>query len=149
MSERRLAHLTEWARKRPGSIEFWELVVTSERLIWCFAGESFSSALLRADMGEHTREEIASLTNEEVTNHDERNFTVPLSALERVRLVRGTRLRRARVEIEWRDDGPESATLYDTKAGNDQYELFERLAEEPALKDVAVEIESPSLFRRS
>lgn len=149
MSERRLAHLTEWIRKRPGSIEFWELFVTSERLIWCFAGESFSSVLLRADMGERTRQEISGLTNEGIANHDERNFTVPLSALERIRLVRGTRLRRARVEIEWTDEVSESVTLYDTKAGDDQHELFERLAEEPALEGVAVGIESPSLFRRS
>lgn len=151
MSERRLAHLTEWTRKRPGSIEFWELFVTSERLIWCFAGESFSSALLRADVGERTREEIAGLTTEEIATHDERNFTVPVSALEGVRLVRGTRFRRARVEIEWTEDGePTSMTLYNTKAGTDQRELFERLAEESVLEGVSIEVDTlSSMFRRS
>lgn len=151
MSERRLGHLTEWFRRRPSSLEFWELFVTSERLIWCFVGETFSSALLRADMGERDRERLDERTIEEIVGYNERNFTVSLSALERVRLTRGTRFRRARIEIEWTEDGePGSMTLYDTKAGDDQVELFERLAEEPALEGVAVEIESPSsMFGRS
>jgi hypothetical protein len=151
MSERRLGRLTEWFRRRPSSLEFWELFVTSERLLWCFVGETFSSALLRADMGERDRERLDECTIEEVAAYEERNFEVPLSALERVRLTRGTRFRRAQIEIEWTDDGePVSMTLYNTKAGDDQTELFERLAEEPVLEDVSIEIESPSsIFRRS
>lgn len=152
MSERRLGRLTQWFRRRPSSLEFWEVFVTSERLLWCFVGETFSSALLRADMGERERTALDDRTLEEAAAYDSKNFSVPLSKLEGVRLVRGTRFRRARVEIEWVDeDGePTSMTLHNTKAGADQRELFERLAEEPALEGVTVEVESPSsMFRRS
>lgn len=152
MSERRLGRLTQWFRRRPSSLEFWEVFVTSERLLWCFVGETFSSALLRADMGERERTALDDRTLEEAAAYDSKNFSVPLSTLEGVRLVRGTRFRRARVEIEWVDeDGePTSMTLHNTKAGADQRELFERLAEEPALEGVTVEVESPSsMFRRS
>jgi hypothetical protein len=150
MSERRLGRLTEWLRRRPSSLEFWELFVTSERLIWCFVGETFSSALLRADMGERDRATLDDCTIEEVVAYNERNFTVPVSALETLRLTRGTRLRRATLEIAWREDGEHrSRTLYNTKAGDDQAGLFERLADEPALADVDVTVESPSSwFRR-
>lgn len=149
--ERRLAHLTEWFRRRPNSLEFWELFVTDERLLWCFVGETFSSALLRADVGERDRARLEDRSLEEIAAYDERNFTIPVSALERLRLVRGTRFRRARVEIEWTEDGdPTSMTLYNTTAGADQRELFERLAAEPALADVSIGIDSSSsMFRRS
>lgn len=151
-SEERLGRLSEWARKRPSSIEFWEAFLTNERLIWCFVGETFSSALLRADMGERRRAALEELTIEELARDDERNFSIPVSALERMRLVRGTRFRRARIEIEWDDgdDEPGAMTLYNTKAGDEQTALFERLAEESALGGVSIEVEAPSsLFGRS
>lgn len=141
--EERLGHLSEWARKRPSSIEFWELFLTNERLIWCFVGETFSSALLRADMGERRRAALEERTIEELAEDDDRNFSIPVAALERVRLIRGTRFRRARIEIEW-DDEPGAMTLYNTKAGDEQTALFERLAEERALEGVSIEVESPS-----
>lgn len=146
MSEQRLAHLTEWARKRPNSIEFWEAFLTTERLVCCFAGESFSSALLRADMGERAREELAALAPEGLVAHNERNFEIPLADLESITLVRGTRFRRARLTFAW--DGGELA-LYNTKAGDSQESLLESLAEDPCF-DATVEIRDPSsLFDRS
>lgn len=140
MSERRLAHLTEWARKRPTSIEFWEVFLTTERLVPCFAGESFSSALLRADMGERAREELPELAPEDLLAHNDRNFEVPLADLDSITLVRGTRFRRARLTLAW--DGGELA-LYTTKAGDSQESLLESLAEDPRL-DATVEIADPS-----
>ena len=73
MSEERLGQLTGWVRRRPSSLEFWELFVTSDRLIWCFVGEKFSSALLRADMGERARDELDrrnQLTTEQRATED-------------------------------------------------------------------------------
>lgn len=146
MSETRLAHLTEWARKRPNSIEFWEVFLTTERVVCCFAGESFSSALLRADMGERAREDLVELAPEDLLAHNERNVEFPLADLESVTLVRGTRFRRARLVLAW-DDG--ELALYDTKAGDSQESLLESLADDPRL-DATVEITDPSsLFDRS
>lgn len=145
-SEEHLAHLTEWARKRPNSIEFWEAFLTTERVVCCFAGESFSSALLRADMGRRARDELPDLTPEELAAHNEHNFEFPLSDLESIALVRGTRFRRARLTLAW--DGEELA-LYNTKAGDSQEALLESLAEDPRF-DATVEITDPSsLFDRS
>ncbi|MEM4781338.1 MAG: hypothetical protein QXG03_07255 [Halalkalicoccus sp.] len=143
MSEERLGHLTGWIRRRPSSLEFWELFLTTDRLIWCFAGETFSAALLRADMGETAREEIGSLSLEEIATYDERNFEIPLDSLSTLRLIRGSRFRRPRLEIEWNG---ESRTLYSTKASDAQEELVETLSQDPNLQDVSVAIDSRSSF---
>lgn len=147
MSEERLGHLTGWIRRRPNSLEFWELVLTTDRLLWCFAGETYSSALLRADMGESTRGDLAGLDPEAIAEYDARNFAVPLDSLACLRLVRGTRLRRARLEVEW--DG-EERTLYSTKASDPQEGLVEDLADDPRLEGVSIETRAPtSLLGRS
>jgi hypothetical protein len=146
MSEEVLAYFTEWARKRPNSIEFWELFVTTERVIACFAGETFSSALLRADMGENTREELGDLGVEAIAAYNERTFEFPLTDLESLVLIRGTRFRRARLELEW--DG-EEMTFYNTKTGDAQEGLARSLANDSRF-DPAIEItDSPGLFDRS
>ncbi len=77
-SETIIARLTHWFRQRPTSIEFWEIVVTDERLLWCFVGESFRSLLLRADMGERDRATVADLQPDAIATYDERNFAVPI-----------------------------------------------------------------------
>ncbi|WP_122088301.1 hypothetical protein [Halalkalicoccus subterraneus] len=140
MSEERLAHLTEWARKRPNSIEFWEVFLMTERVVCCFAGESFSSALLRADMGGRAREELVDLAPEDLLAHNERNVRIPLADLESITLVRGTLFRRARLTLAW--DGGELA-LYNTKAGDSQESLLESLAEDPRI-GISIEITDPS-----
>lgn len=151
MNERRLGRFTEWFRRRPNALEFWEVFVTSERLVWCFAGESFSSALLRADTGEQRRAALDDATIEEALAADERNFAVPIDALDRLELVRGTRFRRARLEIAWAEDGlEESITLYNTKTGDAQEELVASLADDARFAGVSIGIEPPaSFFRRS
>lgn len=141
MSEERLAHLTGWIRRRPNSLEFWELLLTTDRLLWCFAGETFSSALLRADMGESTRDELDSLNPSEIAEYNERNFDISLDSLAFLRLVRGTRFRRARLEIAWND---EEQLFYSTKASNSQRDLLETLADDSRLGEVSIEIETPS-----
>lgn len=146
MSEERLGQLTGWIRRRPSSLEFWELVLTTDRLLWCFAGETFTSALLRADMGESARDDLDSLSLDGIAAYDEHNFEVPVESLSKLRLIDGTRFRRARLEIAWDD---ETITLYSTKGSNSQRELIETLSAEPALAGVSIEIDTPpSLFDR-
>lgn len=145
--ETELARLTQWLRQRPNSIELWELVVTDERLVWCFVGESYRSMLLRADMGKRDRALVDDSRLEELVGLDEANFAVPLERLESIRLTEGTRFRRARLEIEWDDragtryDG--SVTLVSTSDADSQRERVAALAEEPRLEGVAIAVESP------
>ncbi|SEV88705.1 hypothetical protein [Natrinema salifodinae] len=163
-TETTLARLSHWFRQRPNSIEFWELVLTDERLLWCFVGESYRSLLLRADMGERDREAIADLPPAEVATYDDRNFAVPLDDLDELRLVTGTRLRRARLAVAWRegdDDVPESQpesesgsetateerTLYQSRTADPQRELVADLAADPRLADVDVTVEAPRFPR--
>lgn len=144
MTETRLARFTEWFRRRPNSLEFWEVFVTDRRVVWCFVRESFSSMLLRADVGKRDREALGDRPIEELPAADERNFAVPLDSLERLELTRGTRVRRARLETAWTDGGSESTTLYNTKTGDPQEALIDRLEDHPAFEGVAVGVESPS-----
>lgn len=144
--ERVLGRFTEWFRERPTSLEFREVVVTDERLVYCFAGESFSSMLLRADMGERTRRRLDDWTPAEALAADDRNLAVPLSALDRLELTEGTRTRRARLTLAWADDdGGHEWTLSNTAAGDQQRDLVESLADHEAFDDVNVTIETPRL----
>lgn len=139
--ERVLGRFTEWFRDRPTALEFWEVVVTDERLVWSFAGESFRSALLRADMGERTRERLGDLSPGAALALEERNFAVPLADVAALELTTGTRTRRARLTVEWdRADGREAWTLANTSRGDDQRALVESLAEEPAVTDAGVDV---------
>ncbi|WP_222920335.1 hypothetical protein [Natrinema sp. SYSU A 869] len=145
-----IARLTHWFRQRPNSIEFWELVLTNERLLWCFVGESYRSLLLRADMGERDRDVVADLPPDAVATYDERNFAVPLEALEQLHLVTGTRLRRARLAVEWRsgdDIEPEERTLYQSRTADPQRELMTELGSDPRLEGVDVTVETPRFPR--
>ena len=150
--ETELARLTQWLRQRPNSIELWELVLTDERLIWCFVGESYRSMLLRADMGQRDRALVDDSRLEELVDLDEANFAVPLERLESIRLTEGTRFRRARLEIEWDDrEGRRyegSVTLVSTSDAEPQGERVAALADEPRLEGVDVAVEEPrwSLF---
>ena len=142
----RRGRFTEWFRNRPTSLEFWEVLVADDRLVWCFAGESFSSQLLRADMGERTRGRLADLSPAEALDLDGRNFAVPLDDVRAVRLRTGTRTRRARLTVEWREDGDrQSWTLSNTARGGDQRALVESLDGDPAFAHVAVEVTKPRL----
>jgi hypothetical protein len=143
---------TEWFRDRPTSLEFWEVLVDEDRLVWCFAGESFSSQLLRADMGERPRDRLSALTPEEALAGHERNFAVDLADLRAIRLRTGTRTRRARLTVEWRGDGGADGeeadhcwTLSNTSRGDEQRAFVESLAEEPGFEHVTVEVTTPPL----
>ncbi|ELY66198.1 hypothetical protein [Natronococcus jeotgali] len=150
-AEEPIARLTRWIRQRPNSIEFWELVLTDERLLCCFVGESYRSMLLRADTGERDRALVDDGAIAELESLDERNVSVPLEALESIRLVDGTRLRRAALEIEWADDPgggsrPEGGLeLYAARGADPQRERVAALADEPALEGVDVAVESRRL----
>lgn len=142
VSEREIGRFSEWYRQTPTALEFFEGVLTDRRLIWCFVGESFKSLLLRADMGARGREEIADLAPETVARFDDRNRTLPLESLRSIRLYSGTRLRRARLTVEWDENGESgSLELYNTSAGDPQVELVETLADDDRLTHVDITIE--------
>ncbi|WP_435078359.1 hypothetical protein [Halococcus sp. AFM35] len=142
---------TEWFRNRPTSLEFWELVVGENSLGCCFAGESFSSLLLRADMGESTRSDLNDCsTIEECVALDDRNFTIPLSSLTTLRLREGTRTRRTQLRIAWSENGngegdETSWTLSNTARGEPQTDLVRALADRDAPADAEVGIDSRRL----
>ena len=129
MTEDRLAHLTQWFRKRPTSLEFWEVVVTNERLVWCFVGESFSSLLLRADVGETGRREVERSDLSDLLALNEENFAVPLADVHTVDLDEGSRFRRASLTITWEgEDGETEWTLSNTSDGDAQGDVVASLA---------------------
>lgn len=148
-TETEIARLSGWFRQRPNSLEFWELVLTDERLLWCFVGESYRSLLLRADMGERDRAVVADLPPGEVATYDERNFAVPIAALEKLRLVTGTRLRRARLVVGWRAADDESDreewTLSRSRTADPQRDLVRDLGSDPRLEGVEVSVDEPRL----
>lgn len=145
--ETRLAHLSGWFRRRPASMEYWELLVTDERLVWCFVGESFKSLLLRADTGERGRREIEETTPERALTFSEKNFDVPLDSLRSIRLREGSLLRRAALTVAWNEDGDtDSFELYATKTSDSQGEDVEALANDDRLSHVAVAVETTGLF---
>ncbi|WP_266078894.1 hypothetical protein [Haladaptatus caseinilyticus] len=144
-SEELLAHLTQWFRQRPTSMEYWELLVTDERLVWCFVGESFKSLLLRADTGERGRREITELSPERARTLSERNFAVPLDSLQSIRLREGSLFRRATVTVTWREgDSSESFELRATKSADPQVGDVETLQNDARLSHVDIEIETVS-----
>ncbi|WP_076608652.1 hypothetical protein [Natronorubrum thiooxidans] len=141
-----IARLTHWLRQRPNSIEFWELVVTDDRVVWCFVGESYRSMLLRADMGERDRAIVDDSKLDELEALAEENFEIPLEALESIRLVAGTRFRRAKLELEWRDDADSrydgQMTLVSTSDADAQRDIVASLAEDPRLEHVDIELDT-------
>jgi hypothetical protein len=93
-NEERIARFSQWLRQRPNSIDFWEVVLTDERLVWCYVGQSYRSLLLRTDMGERGRGTITDSQLAELEILSEQNFSIPVDNLESIRYVDGTRLRR-------------------------------------------------------
>ncbi|WP_408958578.1 hypothetical protein [Natrinema sp. 74] len=149
-AETTIARLTHWVRQRPNSLEFWELVLTDERLLWCFVGESFRSLLLRADVGERDRAAVAELSPDDIIAFDDRNFAVSLEALDELRLVTGTRLRRARLVVRWQtSDATErdDRTLYRARTAAPQRMAVTALESDSRLADVDVTVETPRFPR--
>ncbi|WP_227353248.1 hypothetical protein [Haladaptatus salinisoli] len=142
-----LAHLSGWFRQRPTSMEYWDLLVTDERAIWCFVGESFKSMLLRADTGERGRREIAAGTPERALTLSERNFAVPLDSLGSIHVREGSRFRRESAIVTWREDGePTSFELYRTKSSDSKVGDIESLRNDSRLSHVDIDIETRGLF---
>ncbi|APX98155.1 hypothetical protein BB347_06145 [Natronorubrum daqingense] len=142
-----IARFTRWLRQRPNSIEFWELVVTDERLVCCYVGQSYRSMLLRADMGERDRATVAETPLEDLESLAEQNFSVSLEALESIRHVEGTRFRRARLDLEWTesDDDPTgydgNLTLVSTSDAEPQRDIVAGLTDDPRLEDVTIDLD--------
>ncbi len=152
-TEEPIARFTRWLRQRPNSIEFWELVLTDERLVWCYVGQSYRSMLLRADMGERDRAVVDDRPLEDLLSLAEENFAVPLSDLEEIRLLEGTRFRRAQLELRWRPGGERGEadryggemTLVATGDAASHADLVADLADDPRLDHVDVSVEPRGL----
>ncbi|ELY46162.1 hypothetical protein [Natronorubrum tibetense] len=148
-TEEPIARLTRWLRQRPNSIEFWELVLTDERLVWCYVGQSYRSMLLRADMGERDRAILEDSRLEDLEALAEQNFAIPLEALESIRHVEGTRFRRARLELEWSEADLEDTryggqmTLVSTSEADPQEDVVAALTEDSRLEHVDIELDTP------
>ncbi len=140
--ETQIAHLSGWFRQRPTSMEYWELLVTDERLVWCFVGESFKSMLLRADMGERGRKEITDATPDRALSFSERNFAVPLDSVRSIRLREGTLFRRAKLTVSWTDGDADEFELSATKTADSQVEDVAALENDPRLSHVDVAVET-------
>lgn len=141
-NESAIGRFTGWYRQTPVSLEFWEGVLTDERLIWCFVGESFKSLLLRADMGTYGREEIDELSPDAVAELDDRNTVVPVENLRTIRLRPGSWLRRSSLVVEW--NGGEFS-LESTKGSDPQAELVNALGARDGFEHVDVSVDR-SLF---
>lgn len=141
-NEESVGRFTEWYRQTPVSLEFWEGILTDQRLIWCFIGESFKSLLLRADMGTYGREKISDLPPDAVATFDERNIVVPLEALRTIRLNPGSLIRRSSLLVEWNQNNRQRTfELKGTSDGDSQTSLVESLAEDERLSHVDITIE--------
>lgn len=144
-NETDLARFTGWFRRRPTSLEFWELVVTDSRVVWCFVGESFKSLLLRADTGERGRRGVDRATPERALTLADRNFEVSLDSIRCVRLREGSRLRRASLTVAWQENDATSVELYGTRSQESHADIVRALREEPALSHVDIAVETTRL----
>lgn len=137
-SESVVGRFSGWYRRTPVSLEFWEGVLTDERLIWCFVGESFKSLLLRADMGTYAREAVSDLAPDDVATFDDRNRVVALEDLESIRLSPGSRLRRASLVVEWDED---RFDLEATSTSDPHEDLVEALADDDRFSHIDITVE--------
>lgn len=140
--EDELARFTGWHRKTNVALEYWQVIVTSRRLICCFLGQSFQSLLLKADMGASHREDVASMSPAEAAAFDEKNLLVPLSSLQAITLTSSTRFRTAALEFEWADD----RIQFRRNGGEDAEATLSSLERDDRLEHVTIEIRSPSLL---
>ncbi len=130
-AEEELARFSGWYHNTSIALEYWEVLVTSRRVIFCFVGQSYRSLLLKADMGASHRDRVASMEPNKVAEFDEQNVVVPLSELGRITLTRPTRFRTAILEFEWTEDsmtlrrkGPmdEDAAALSTLEADDRFD---------------------------
>lgn len=141
-NERAVGRFTGWYRRTPVSLEFWEGILTDERLIWCFVGESFKSLLLRADMGTYGREEINELPPDAVAGFDDRNVVVPVENLRTIRLRPKSWFRRSSLVVEWND---REFMLESTAESDPQEKFVNTLRARDGLEHVDVSVDR-SLF---
>ncbi len=142
-SETELAHFSGWHHSTNIALEYWEIRITSRRVIFCFVGQSYQSLLLKADMGASHRDQITELPPEAVAEFDDQNFVVPLSALETIRLTSPTRFRTATLEFEW--DG-ESMTFRRKGSVDEEREALETLDSDDRFDHVTIAHETSSLL---
>lgn len=147
-SERLIAHFTEWFEQSPSTFRFWEVLLTSDRLVLCFVGESYQSVLLKADMGAQRRRELRNLTIDEVATRDENNVVVPTTDLTEIRFTGSSLLKRSSLTFEWQDASGErfSRTLYNVKGSDDQMDAVLELETEADLDHVDITADERGYF---
>ncbi|MDS0476968.1 hypothetical protein [Natrinema sp. 1APR25-10V2] len=139
-AERQLCRFSGWCKKTGYSLEYWEVFVTDQRLIFCFIGESYSSLLLKADMGAAHRDRLSDYSLSEITAFDDRNFTVPVHALRRVELTRSSWIKKTSLRFVWEDGEIEFFDVSQTSSEKDATSNMARLSEHDEYVDVAISV---------
>lgn len=145
--DRTRVRFTEWAERTPTSFRFWEVFLTPDQVVLCFVGESYKSALLKADMGAGRRRDLDGLSVEELAREDEHNRVVPRSDLRSIRYAPGSIVKRASLELEYEYEGDvERLTLYKVKDADSQAETARALANDDGWDDVDIEVADGGLL---
>lgn len=132
---------TEWAERTPTSFRFWEVFLTPEQAVLCFVGESYKSALLKADMGAGRRDDLDGLPVEELAEADEHNRVIPRADLRTIRYAPGSIVKRASLKLEYDYEGAvEQLTLYRIKDTDSQSETARALASDDRWDDIDIDI---------
>lgn len=144
-AERQLCRFSGWCKKTGYSLEYWEVFVTDHRLIFCFIGESYSSLLLKADMGATHRDRISDFDLPEIVAFDDRNFTVPSHVLREIELTRGSWRKKASLRFVWEDDEMEFFDVSQTSSEDEAASNVTRLSEHDEYTDVAISVSERQL----
>lgn len=144
-----IGQFTHWINQRPNTIEFWEISVTASHLIWCFAGESYRSMLLRADTAKQRRSRIKETTPTELIDLHEKNFQIPVAAVKEISYARGTRLRRGTLDITCHQNENRSEfSLVSTSKNVSHHNILEKLQHHPQFKHVEITTSSKGILNR-
>ncbi|QZA88462.1 hypothetical protein K0C01_11870 [Salinarchaeum sp. IM2453] len=144
-----IGQFTHWINQRPNTIEFWEISVTPKHLIWCFAGESYRSMLLRADTAKQRRSRIKEATPTELIDLHEKNFQIPVTAIKKISYAKGTRLRRGTLDITCHQNEKRSEfSLVSTSKNVSHHSTLEKLRHHPQFKHVEITTNSKGILNR-
>lgn len=105
-----------------------------------FVGESYRSLLLKADMGAANRERLSDLALPEIETFDDRNFSVPVSNLQKVELIHESRTKRTSLRFIWGDREMRFYDVTQNSSGSDAIDNVTRLTEDGPYENVTVTV---------
>jgi hypothetical protein len=70
--------------------QYYEIVVTNERLLFVWMGESYKPWMLRIDPGMYKREELEKLQIHELVNYNDKNFSLYFNDINKLKLKKPT-----------------------------------------------------------